>query len=293
MSGVACAATPYDSRVTYRFPVSYEEMLQRAVAPPAIRENYGSRVEQFGELWLPSGAGPFPVVLLIHGGCWRNTLPGLEFVRSFAAELAERGRAVWNVEYRRIGDEGGGYPGTFLDVAAAADFLRALAQRQPLDLERVVAVGHSAGGHLALWLAGRARIAAGSPLAASDPLMLRHVFCLGGLGDLKAMHAYAGDVVCGAGTIPLLTGAADRVDDPYSDTSPVNLLPLGVPATMMVGVYDPALPPFFNAAYRDLAASKGDEVTVVVQPDAGHFDVIAPWTPSGEEVATAVVSAST
>jgi acetyl esterase/lipase len=279
--------------MTRRFPVSYEEMLARSVAPPPLREQYGSRAEQFGELWLPDGTRPFPVVLLVHGGCWRSTLPGLEFVRSFAAELAARGLAVWNVEYRRIGDEGGGYPGTFLDVAAAADYLRELARNHPLDLDRIVAVGHSAGGHLALWLAGRPRIAAQSPLHASEPVGLRHVFCLGGLGDLKAMQAYHSDAVCGPGTIPLLTGAADRVDDPYSDTSPVNLLPLGVPSTMMVGVYDPALPPFFNAAYRDFATTKGDVVTVVVQPDAGHFDVVAPWTPSGEEVVAAVVAAAT
>src|SRR5262245_62366097 len=207
--------------MTHVFPISYEEMLARVVAPPPVRESYGSRAEQFGELWLPTGAGPFPVVLLVHGGCWRNTLPGLEFVRSLAAAFVERGLAVWNVEYRRIGDDGGGYPGTFLDVAAAADFLRTLSRRRPLDLERVVAVGHSAGGHLALWLAGRSRIATASPLRASDPLMLRHLFCLGGLGDLKAMYEYTGDNVCGAGTMALLTGAADRADDPYSDTSPV------------------------------------------------------------------------
>jgi len=242
---------------------------------------------------LPEGAGPFPVVLLVHGGCWRSALPGLEFVRSFAAALQARGLAVWNVEYRRLGDEGGGYPGTFLDVAAAADFLRELARQHPLDLERVVAVGHSAGGHLVLWLAGRPRIAESSPLRARDPLRLRHVFSLGGLGDLKAMHEYHGDAVCGAGTIPLLTGADARSDDAYSDTSPVNLLPLGVPATMIVGAYDAALPPFFNAAYRDFAATKGDRVDVIVQSDAGHFDVVAPWTPAGEEVVTAVLAAAT
>src|SRR5262245_47737504 len=183
--------------MTHRFPVSYEEMLQRSVQPPRLRLTYGDDPAQFGELWLPDGAGPFPVVLLVHGGCWRSALPGLEFVRSFAAALRARGLAVWNVEYRRLGDDGGGYPGTLLAVATAADFLRELARRHPLDLERVVAVGHSAGGHLALWLAGRPRIADSSPLRARDPLRLQHVFSLGGLGDLKAMQDYHGDVVCG------------------------------------------------------------------------------------------------
>ena len=274
-------------------PVTYEEMLQKSVAPPPLRASYGPHAAQYGEVWLPPGSGPFPVVLLIHGGCWRRALPGLEFVRSFAAALQQRGLAVWNVEYRRIGDEGGGYPGTFLDVAAAADFLRELSRRHPLDLDRVVAVGHSAGGHLALWLGGRPRIAASSPLYAVDALRPRHLVSLGGLGDLAAMQGYHGDNVCGAGTIALLTGAAERAGDPYLDTSPVNLLPLGIPATMMVGVYDPALPPFFNASYRDIAMAKGDDVRVVVQPDAGHFDVVAPWTPSGEEVLAAVYAAAT
>ena len=278
--------------MTHRFPISYEEMLQRTVPPPPLQARYGDRAEQFGELWLPPGAGPFAVVLLVHGGCWRNTLPGLEFVRAFAAALQSRGLAVWNVEYRRIGDDGGGYPGTFLDVAASADHLRTLGREHPIDLRRVVVVGHSAGGHLALWLAGRPRLPEASPLRSEDPLRVRHVFSLGGLGDLKAMDAYAGDVVCGPSTIPLLTGAAGRSDDPYVDTSPVNLLPLGVPATMIVGAYDAALPPFFNAAYRDIAATHGDAVHVIVQADAGHFDVIAPWTPAGEEVVTAVVAAA-
>jgi acetyl esterase/lipase len=279
--------------VTIRFPVTYEEMLQRARPAPPASVAYGAAAEQFGELWLPRGSGPFPVVLLVHGGCWRSALPGLEFVRSFAAALEARGLAVWNVEYRRIGNEGGGYPGTFLDVAAAADHLRALAREHPLDLRRVVAVGHSAGGHLALWLAGRPRIPASSRLHSSDPLGLRHVFSLGGLGDLKAMHEYAGDVVCGAGTIPLLTGAAERGEDPYSDTSPVNLLPLGIPATMIVGAYDAALPPFFNASYREAANRRGDAVRVIVQGDAGHFDVIAPWTVAGGEVVAEVAAAAT
>ena len=96
--------------MTHRFPISYEEMLQHTVPPPPLRAQYGHRAEQFGELWLPPGAGPFSVVLLVHGGCWRNTLPGLEFVRPLAAALQARELAVWNVEYRRIGDDGGGYP---------------------------------------------------------------------------------------------------------------------------------------------------------------------------------------
>lgn len=275
---------------TYR--LTFPEMAERPVARADHRLAYGGAAPQFGELWLPPGPGPYPVVVLVHGGCWRKDLPGLELVRPLAEALRDRGLAVWNVEYRRIGEEGGGFPGTFLDVAAAADYLRVLAARHPLDLQRLVAVGHSAGGHLALWLAGRARIAADSPLHAADPIAFRHVASIGGFGDLKAAHEYAGQSVFGPETIPTLTGAGSRGEAAYADTSPVNLLPFGVPVTMIVGVFDAAAPPFYDIQYRDAATAKGDDVTVQVLPGAGHFDVIAPWTSVGAGVVEVIVDAA-
>ena len=107
--------------MTHRFPISYEEMLQHAVRPPPLCAQYGDRAEQFGELWLPAGKTKAPVIILVHGGCWLKQLPGVEFLHQMAAALRERGYAVWSIEYRRLGEDGGGYPGTFLDVANGAD----------------------------------------------------------------------------------------------------------------------------------------------------------------------------
>jgi acetyl esterase/lipase len=148
-----------------------------AMATTAMASTHGARPEriaygkdpsQFGELWLPAQPGKAPVVVMIHGGCWLDSY-GLDLMNGLAGDLRERGVAVWNIEYRRLGQPGGGYPGTFQDVAAAVDALRGLAARYPLDLGHMAAVGHSADGHLALWAAARRRLPAASPLRAPDP----------------------------------------------------------------------------------------------------------------------------
>lgn len=270
--------------------VSLDELAARHVPDSGDRLAYGPQAQNFGELWLPSGDGPFPIVILIHGGCWRNDLPGLELVRPLAQALRARGAAVWNIEYRRLGDECAGYPGTFQDVAAAADHVRVLAQRHPLELKRCVALGHSAGGHLALWLAARHRIPACSVLQCPDPLQLTHAISVGGLGDLKAMQDYSAAAVCGVDTIPKLIDIANRGERAYEDTSPASLLPFGVPMTLMVGVFDSALPPFFDQRFGDMAVARGDRAEVRVLPDAGHLDVIAPWTEAGSRVVEAAMT---
>src|SRR6266705_1128791 len=133
----------------------------------AIRLAYGSEYLQFGDLYWPNRPGPHPTGILIYGGYWRARY-GLDLMPGLAEDLATRGYAGWNIEYRRVGNPGGGWPGTMLDVALATDYLRRLAPTYALDLQRVVAIGHSAGGHLALWLAARPRIAHDSPLAGSS-----------------------------------------------------------------------------------------------------------------------------
>jgi len=148
-------------------PISFRELLAQPRAQADARIAYGPDPLQFGELWLPKSpraSASHPVVVLIHGGCWQASLPGLELMDYMAADLQEQGYAVWNLEYRRIGGPGGGYPGTFQDVAAGVDHLRSIATRHRLDLRRVALSGHSAGGHLALWAGMRHRLPSSSPL---------------------------------------------------------------------------------------------------------------------------------
>src|SRR5690348_6511565 len=135
-----------------------------------LRLAYGREYLQIGELYLPQTAGPYPVIPLIHGGYWRNRYD-LTLMDGLAEDLARRGYAAWNIEYRRVGDKGGGWPGTLLDVALATDYARKLAPTYALDLQHLVPIGHSAGGHLAFWLAARPRIplfAPNSPLISSQ-----------------------------------------------------------------------------------------------------------------------------
>lgn len=252
--------------------------LTRAPAPHATRKiAYGEAPGQFAELWLPQGKGPHPVVLMIHGGCWQARIANLHIMDYIAEDLRQRGIAVWNVEYRGVDEPGGGYPGTFQDVARAADALRTAAPDSALDLHRVVAVGHSAGGHLVLWLAGRGRLPAPSPLRSPDPLPIAAVVNLGGLPDLAADRAMQDDAGCGAKPVERLTGAAQgRGGDVYADTSPAELLPLGVPQLMVQGELDAVSPPFVGADFQARARARGEKVRVIVIPNAGHVELIAP-----------------
>ena len=129
--------------------------LSSSIKPKRLK--YGPEDLQFGDLYLPNQQGSHPVVILIHGGYWRARY-GLDLMNDLAVDLAKRGYAAWNIEYRRVGNPGGGWPGTFQDVALATDYLRKLAPSYTLDLTKVVPIGHSAGGHLAFWLAARPRI---------------------------------------------------------------------------------------------------------------------------------------
>src|SRR5687768_8091238 len=135
--------------------MAWPDLLGRPRPAPTTTIAYGDDPLQVVDLWLPESAGPHPVVLMVHGGCWQTDIADRTLMNWIADDLRRRDIAVWNIEYRGVDRPGGGYPGTFLDAAAAADALRDHAARHNLDLSRVVSVGHSAGGHLALWLAAR------------------------------------------------------------------------------------------------------------------------------------------
>ncbi len=243
-----------------------------ALAPAGERVAYGDGPLQFGELSLPDGPGPHPTVVFIHGGCWLAAYD-LTSTRALAQALVRSGYAVWNIEYRRVGDAGGGWPGTFMDVARATDHLRGLADRHPIDLDRVVVMGHSAGGHLALWVAARQRLRADSDLFVADPLPVAGVVGLAPAPQLESLHARE---VCGHVIDKLMGGGPDDHRRRYHDGSPVNLVPLGVPQIIIVGKYDEGWA-WAGRAYVNEARAIGDaEVELIEARHAGHFEMINP-----------------
>jgi len=261
-------------------PATAQDYMSQPQAKADVRIAYGAEPAQVVDLFLPRGRGPHPVVVLIHGGCYLAEYQGLAQTSGIAADLARRGYAVWNVEYRKLGEPGAGYPGTFLDVADAVDRIRVEAPKHRLDTRRVMAVGHSAGGHLALWTAARGRLPKASPLWRADPLRIRTVLSLGGIGDLEGQgHVFAG--ACGPEPIPRIIGLADR-PQPYADTSPAELLPSGVRVVMISGDLDHVMPPATGQAYAQAVRKAGDSAEAIAIPGASHFDVVIPtraaWT---------------
>ena len=257
-------------------PASIEDYLAQARHQPDEVVHYGSAPSQVAELFLPKAKRPRPVVVLLHSGCFLKQYEGFAQTSALAANLAARGYAVWNVEYRKLGEAGAGYPGTFQDVAAAIDRLRSEAPKHGLDLHRVIAVGHSAGGHLAPWAASRGKLPTGSPLRTADPLPISAVISLAGIGDLKG-HGKVFAIPCGDDTIDRLIDTKGR-DNPFADTSPAELLPTGVKVVMVHGVFDPVMPPYTGRDYAAKVRKAGDPAEVVTIPDAAHFDLVIPTT---------------
>ena len=227
-------------------PVSAQEGMkelraeQAAVLKPTAVERYGADDLRSGEVRLPKGKGPFPVAVLIHGGCWTAAMDSRAGTTPLAEALRNRGIAVWNVEYRRLGNPGGGWPGTFEDVAAAVDHLPALAKRYPIDLKKVTIVGHSAGAHLALWAASRSKLAA--PFAAG-PVKPMSVVAIDGPGALTPFVGIDREV-CGQPVIvPLMGGTPADKPDAYRIASPADHLPFGVRQLLVEAELGPLMKP--------------------------------------------------
>jgi acetyl esterase/lipase len=256
-------------------PMTLNEYLSLQGPTPTAHVAYGSAASQYAELFKPQGPGPFPVVVLVHGGCWQTEFGGITQFRNMAGALMAEGIAVWNVEYRRVDEQGGGFPGTYEDMMGALDALTSHAKTYQLDTGRIVAVGHSAGGHMVQWAAGRSRIPAASPLYRSNPMPLRHVVSLGGINDLRAWTD-----LCGF-PVSKLTGApsASR-PNVFADTNPAELLPNGSHLVLITGEMDRQVPA--EVAYKFAAKAKaaGDAAEVIVLPGASHFDEAAATSPS-------------
>jgi acetyl esterase/lipase len=278
-----------DSRNTPAAPIFYTDLLARPRPAPTRIVTYGPADQQKGTLFLPIGTGPHPVVVLIHGGCWLAKLSGPELMEYAAADLQRRGYAVWNIGYRRLGHEGGGYPGTFRDVAAAIDLLRKLAPENGLDLSRLVLAGHSAGGQLALWAAARPHLPKLSSLYDTNPVPVHGVACLAGILDLEDYRAN-GPLACGGPkTIDSLVSAQAREGaDAYADTSPARLLPIGVPYVLLSGDLDEIVPKGFDSRFAQKARAAHESPREITIAGAGHFELIDPQSAAWQLIVTEI-----
>lgn len=264
--------------------LTFEDIEKLPKPSGSRRFAYGNDPLQFGELRLPATKGPYPVAVVIHGGCWYSEYD-LNHIGNFSASLTQLGVATWSLEYRRIGNTGGGWPGTFLDVASGIDYLRVLAHSFPLDLKRVIVVGHSAGGQLALWAAARDHLPKDSPLYSARPLRLKGIVSLAGITDLRRYRPN-----CGAAVNKLLGGSPEEVPERYRQTSPIELLPLKVEQRLIQGTLDKTVPEIFSKDFALAAMKHGDHVRLTLITTAGHFDLIAPHSSAWPAVEDAVRS---
>ena len=268
-------------------PMALADYMALGGPVPDAHVAYGPAPSQYAELFVPQGAGPFPVAVLVHGGCWTAKFGGITQLRNMAGALRARGIAVWNVEYRRVDEAGGGYPGMYQDMHAALDTLQAQGARYPLDLARVVAVGHSAGGQLVQWIAGRERIPASSVLYRKNLLPVRAVVSLGGLADLRRERALIKES-CGRDTPELAGEPSKERPDVYADTNAAELLPNGTHTILVTGELDTISPPRVAHDYARRAQAAGDSAEVVILPGASHYDEVAATSFAWPQVLAAI-----
>ena len=240
---------------------------------------YGDQPDQVADLRVPAGDGPFPVAVMLHGGFWRNVWTR-DLMDGISVDLAQRGWATWNVEYRRLGT-GGGWPETLEDVAGAIDALAPLAADFRLDLDAVTTIGHSAGGHLALWAAARSSLSLEAP-GALPQVRIRTAVGLAPMADLAAgfRAGLGSDAVA-----EFLGDSPDAAPQRYATSSPAELLPCGVRQLIVHGDIDDRIPVALSRDYAGRAADAGDAVVYHELEDADHFVLIDPRSRAWNTVA--------
>lgn len=251
-----------------------EDILSRQPPPADRRLIYGPDPNQFIELRLPAGGlKPFPLVINIHGGFWRAKY-NLDHAGHLCAAVTAKGLATANLEYRRVGNDGGAWPGTFFDIRSAYRFLMQNARTHNFDATRVVAIGHSAGGQLALCL------------VAHDS-QLRAVISLAGVVDLQRCYQLhlSNDAV-----VEFLRGTPSEVPDHYREADPMQLSIANARQWLIHGASDDTVPPQFSRDYAARKRSMKEDVQLVEIPGAGHFDLIDPRSAAWKQVEQAVLA---
>lgn len=281
-----------------------DDVLSRPAPPPDLVVSYGPEPEHVADVRLPLRAGGAPggaaaaglrlapLVLFLHGGFWRVAYDRAH-TGPLATALASVGFAVCVPEFRRTGQRGGGWPGTFGDVATAVDTLPALVREAAgahlISDGPVLLAGHSAGGHLALWAASRHRLPPDASWYA-PPGQVRAVVALAAVSDMVACHALRlGQGAAGA----LLGGGPGRHPDRYRLADPMRLVPVRCPVRLVHGSADDRVPCGMSRDYLARARGAGDDAELDELPGAGHFEVIDPlsaWWPRVQAAFTALAS---
>ena len=248
-----------------------EHILTDTPPPADARLRYGVDQYHFGDLRLPNGSGPFPAAMFVHGGFWRARYD-LTHAGFLCAALAHAGFVAWNLEYRRVGNPGGGWPGSFEDVTAGYQFLKQLSAKYPIDPKRIVVIGHSAGGQLALALAAHHN-------------SMRAVVSLAGLLDLRQtwnLHL-SNDAVA-----EYLGGSTERVPEHYHEASPIEL-DIHCKQLVVHGTDDDIVPITMSRDYVKLKQKKNEDATLLEIPKVGHFEIVDPESKVWNQVEKAIV----
>ncbi len=241
--------------------------------PPDAKLPYATGALQYGELRIPAGKGPHPVAMIVHGGFWKAQYT-VAHSGHMCAALTRAGIATWSIEYRRVGDPGGGWPGTFEDVTNGFRFLPQLAPKYNLNLKTITAIGHSAGGQLVLCLA-------------AHQLKLHRVISLAGVVDMRMAWA----LQLGGGAVDsFLGGPPERVPDHYKEANPAETkISPAVKQHLIHGELDDIVPPAMSRAYRDHKHREKEDVTLLEIPAAGHFELIDPRSSAWPQVEKTVL----
>jgi len=262
-------------------------ILDRASPPFDVQIRYGTDPNQFAELRFPNSKGPFPLLFVIHGGFWQSVYD-LSHIGHLCAAFTNKGIITCNIEYRRIGNPGGGWPGTFQDISLATrNILQTMSQDPRFDRTRTAIIGHSAGGHLALWLAGSNRINKRSPLYSDKRQAIKNAVSLAGVSDLGlAWRQKLGHCI----VTRLMGGTPEEHPDRYDAGSPIELLPTGARHVLVHGAVDDTVPISQSEAFVERAEKLGDRPALVKLDGIGHYELIDPESDAWPSVAGAVLS---
>ena len=257
--------------------VSFSEIQALEYSAPNEVVPYGAGEHQFAEYWHPGTSEP-ALVILIHGGCWSNEY-GLDHIRALASKLKGSGYAVWSTEYRRVGDVGGGWPGTFEDIADSLNYTDKLSN---INQHAKFVMGHSAGGHLALWVAAAGHLPLESPLGKRMKTQIQGAIGLAPIADLAAYSL--GDNSCEVVTEKLMGGSAIDLAERYALGSPSALLP-SIDSILIHGEGDTIV----NISQSQRYAASSSRASIIPLKGLGHFDMINPEGPVFDRIIEALV----